>query len=427
MTHPTRSLAAVALLGAASAALAQAPARSSADLDALNARINEQVQRLAELQRTLEREQDALQALRRAVGEQVLAERRGGQAAPAPVGNAAVTAVAGGTPIVAAPPRGDTAPARTPAPIFEEPSVLTPAGGVVIEPSIQYSNSSNNRVTLLGYTIVPALLVGLIDVREVKRNTTTAAIAARFGVSRRFELEARVPYLYRSDTTKAREIATGSSVDTVVGASGQAIGDVEIAGRYQLTTGNGALPLMIGSLRYKSRTGRDPFEVVTDCETRCVGNTTGTGQPLTLPTGSGFHSLQAGLTWLKPSDPAVLFGTFSYLHNFARDDVFRTVRDGERESLGRIAPGAVLGFNVGIGLALNERSSFSVGYDHNSVAPTKQNGITVPGSIRAQLGTLMFGYSYRLDERTSLNFSLGAGVTPDAADVTLGLRVPFSL
>jgi hypothetical protein len=71
---------------------------------------------------------------------------------------------------------------------------------------------------------------------------------------------------------------------------------------------------------------------VTDCQTRCLGeNVTGTGLPLDLPTGSGFHSLQPSLTWLMPSDPAIFFGTFSYTHNFKREDVYRTVLNGERE------------------------------------------------------------------------------------------------
>lgn len=410
---------------------AQNVAGASTDLETLNQRVNEQVKRLSELRRTLDNEEAALQELRRSVGEQVLAARRGGAATSAPAVDLTPAEQVGATgrdqALASAAGPGGAEPPRRPAPIFEEPSVLTPPGGIVIEPSVQYTHSSNNRVTLLGYTIIPALLVGLIDVREVQRDTTTAALTTRFGITRRFELEARLPYLVRSDNIKSREIATGSAVDKVVGADGRGIGDAEIAARMQLTGGNGFLPLMIGSLRYKSRTGTDPFEVVTDCQQRCLGNTTGTGQPLNLPTGSGFQSVQAALTWIKASDPAVLFGTLSYLHNIPRNGVSRRVLDGERETLGRIAPGGVLGFNVGIGLALNDQSSFSVGYDQSSVARTKQNGVTVDGSTRLQLGTLLFGYSYRIDRQHSLNFSLGAGLTPDTPGVSLTLRAPWTL
>lgn len=322
-------------------------------------------------------------------------------------------------------PEPDSRPPEV-APIFEQPGVLTPRGKYVLEPSLQFGYSSSNRVAIVGYTIIPALLIGLLDVREVKRNVTTAALTARFGITNRFELEARVPYVYRSDSAVSREILTGSAVDKVFESSGRALGDVELGMRYQLNAGGVDKPYYIGTLRFKSRTGKDPFEVITDCVTRCVGNTTGTGLPLELPTGSGFYSLQPGLTWIFPSDPAVFFGSFSYLHNFKRENVSRKVSSGERELLGTVEPGGVVGFNFGMGLALNEKASFSVGYDHSSVGRTRQGGRTVPGSVRTQLGSLLLGYSYRLTDKTSLNVSVGAGLTRDTPDVTLGVKLPMS-
>jgi hypothetical protein len=183
---------------------------------------------------------------------------------------------------------------------------------------------------------------------------------------------------------------------------------------------------MIGSLRFKTRTGTDPFEVVTDCITRCVGNTTGSGLPLDLPTGSGFYSLQPSLTWLFPSDPAVFFGTVSYTYNFARDDVSRTVLNGQQEFIGKIKPGDVFGINFGMGLALNDRSSFSVGVEVNSIGKFKQNDQPVPTSVRTQLGSLQLGYSYRYSDKTTFNVTVGAGLTRDTPDLTLTLRVPMT-
>jgi hypothetical protein len=348
-------------------------------------------------------------------------------AAPAaPVGGPASAPAAGtNTAAVGRAPSDNNRP-REVAPIFEQPGVLTPRGKYVFEPAIQYAYSSNNRVALVGYTVIPALLIGLIDVREVKRNTTTATATLRRGITNRVEVEAKLPYVYRSDATVSREVFTGTAVERVFETSGKAIGDIELAGRYQLNDGGADKPYFIAGLRYKSRTGKDPFEVTTDCQRRCIGeNITGSGLPLELPTGSGFHSLQPSLTWLLPSDPAVFFGSFSYLHNFKRD-VSRTVLNGEKESLGEIAPGAVFGFNFGMGLALNDKASFSVGYDHNSVGRTKQSGVTVPGSVRLQLGTLLIGYSYRLSDKKTLSVAVGAGLTRDTPDVTLMVRVPMS-
>ena len=320
-------------------------------------------------------------------------------------------------------------PVRPPevAPLFEQPGVLTPKGAYVLEPSMQFGYSSSNRVALVGYTIIPALLIGLIDVREVKRNPLTGALAVRTGLSNRLEVEARVPYVYRSDATVSRELFTGTASERVFDTSGRALGDIEVAARYQLNNGGADKPYYVAGLRFKSRTGRDPFQVVTDCTQRCVGeNATGTGLPLDLPTGSGFYSLQPSLTWLFPSDPAVFFGSISYLHSFKRTDVSRLVLNGVREPLGTIEPGKIFGVNFGIGLALNEKASLSLGYDHSSVGRTRQNGLTVPGSVRTQLGTLLMGFSYRLSKDRTLNVSVGAGLTRDTPDVSISVRLPMT-
>jgi hypothetical protein len=312
------------------------------------------------------------------------------------------------------------------APLFDQPGILTPKGKFVLEPSLQYAYSSSNRVALVGYTIIPALLIGLVDVREVKRSTVTGALTTRYGLSNRLEVEARLPYVYRSDATISREIFTGSASDNAFNTSGKAMGDIEVAARYQLNEGGANWPYFLGSLRFKSRTGKDPFEVVTDCVTRCIGNTTGTGLPLNLPTGSGFYSLQPGVTWLFPSDPAVFFGGFSYTYNFKRSDVSRQVRDGEREFIGTVEPGGIFGFNFGMGLALNDKSSLSLGVDLNSVGRTRQNGDPVRGSVRTQLASLLMGYSYRYSDKTAFSITVGAGLTRDTPDLTLNLKIPMS-
>jgi hypothetical protein len=342
----------------------------------------------------------------------------------APRGPAAPPARDGGA--VGQAPRRDDRPPEV-APLFEAPGVLTPKGRYVLEPSFQYGYSSSNRVALVGYTIIPALLIGLIDVREIKRNTATAALTGRYGLTNRTELELRVPYVYRSDATVSRELFTGTAVERVFHTSGRALGDVELSLRQQLNDGGVDRPFYVAGVRVKTRTGRDPFEVVTDCTRRCVGeNATGTGLPLDLPTGSGFYGVQPSLTWLFPSDPAILFGSVSYLYNVKRSDVSRRVLNGESEPLGEVKPGNVFGFNFGIGVALNDKASLSLGYDHSSMGRTKQNGVTVPGAVRTQLGTLLMGLSYRLDPKRTVSVTVGAGLTRDTPDVSLSVRMPFS-
>ncbi|NLA68901.1 MAG: autotransporter outer membrane beta-barrel domain-containing protein [Gammaproteobacteria bacterium] len=321
--------------------------------------------------------------------------------------------------------------------IFDQPGVLTPRGTLVLEPSLQTGYYSNDRVALIGYTVIPAILIGLIDVRQVKTTSVTAALAARYGVGKRFELEARVPYTYLRGDTVSREFFEGAAQDRVFSADGSGLGDIELTARYQFANKGPDRPFYVVWLRYKTRTGRDLFEVTTDCVTRCLqdgdSGITGTGLPLELPTGSGFASIQPGLTWMFASDPVVFFGSLSYLHNFAREDVSRTTLTGAPEGfpqtttelLGEIDAGDIFGFNIGVGLALNDRAAISIGYDHSIVAPSQQNGSDLPGAVRYSLGTLMLGGTYRINDRASLNVALGAGMTSDTPDVTLVARLPI--
>jgi len=422
--------------------------------------LSEQTSKLEALRAQLGEQEQVLAELREAVGDELLDRQRGGAdlsgaagslalamadpqvvpapqtpapeqgppapptARPAPVNPTVTNQPVPGQPVGEA-PRKETRPPEV-ARIFAEPTALTRGGDFVIEPSLQSSYWASDRVALVGYTIIPAILIGLVDVRRVRTTNEVAALTARFGIGNRFEFEARAPYLYTSVDTVSREILTGSAQDNVFNAEGHGLGDVDATMRFQFNHGDYSKPFWIGWLRYRWATGKDPFEVVTDCVTRCVANTTGTGLPLEMPTGTGFNSAQAGLTWLYASDPAVFFGGVSYLHNFPRDNLSRTLLLGEKEFLGEIEPGDIIGFNVGMGLSLNEKASFSIGYDQSIIGKTQQNGIEVPGAVRTTLGNLLLGISYRYNTTSTLNLSVGVGVTRDTPDVSFTLRAPIT-
>jgi len=80
---------------------------------------------------------------------------------------------------------------------------------------------------------------------------------------------------------------------------------------------------------------------------------------------------------------------------------------------------------------LNEKVSFSIGYEHYLVMPTEIHNTSVviapTATQTTTLGSLVFGTSYRLSNRVNINFSLEAGITQDAPDIQLTLRVPISI
>jgi hypothetical protein len=426
INHLGGGLAGVALLVCGTAALA-ADSDPAAESPGLQRQLDEQAEQIRLLRENLLRQSLAITELRRMVQIDRISGRGSAPGDAARAARYDLVAQASPEqqqPVGQAPERRDERPPEV-APIFEQPGVLTPPGTWILEPSFQYSYSSSNRIALVGYTVIPAILIGLIDVREVKSNSFVAALTVRRGITNRFELEAKVPYVYRTDTSVSREIAQGSAVDRVFDSDGKGLGDIEITGRYQLNDGGFDKPYYIASLRLKTRTGKDPFEVETN---RTLPGGRGTGLMTEQPTGSGFYTLTPGLTVLLPSDPVVFFGGISYQYSFKRSNVSRKTDSEEgSEFLGDVQPGGAFGFNFGMGLALNERSSFSIGYDHLSVGKVKINGSTAPTSVRVQLGTLLLGYSYRMRDGQTLNLSLGAGLTRDTPDLQLTLRMPLTL
>ena len=430
---PFRATGAAAALALVFSGFAQAAEISAAEAKALKAKVNEQAKRMEALKKQLADTDARLQKIQQALGVEVPATTvaaatpaKGKEPPPAQVAQAPKAAPVAQA-AAAQPPAtvGESRPERVQqvAQIFEQPGVLTPAGQFSFETGLQYSYSSSNRVSLVGYTIIPAITIGLIDVREVRRNSTVANFTGRWGVTNRMELEAKIPYVYRSDDQLTRPLNIGAGRDDLFNSTGQGIGDVEATARYQFNETSVDKPVYVGSLRFKSRTGKDPFEVVT--ETTQAPELITNRMETELPTGSGFYTIQPGLTVLYPTDPAVFFGGINYQFNLSRSGVTMNTTQGP-VYLGEVDAGDVFGFNFGMGLALNEKSSFSLGYDGASVGKTKMNGQNAINSSRIQLGTLMLGYSQRLTPSTSLGLTVGVGVTRDTPDVTLGLRVPIS-
>ena len=132
--------------------------------------------------------------------------------------------------------------------------------------------------------------------------------------------------------------------------------------------------------------------------------------------------MQASLSAILPSDPAVFFGSINYLWNVARD-----VGMVNGEDYGEIDPGDAYGFNFGMGLSLNEKASFSLGYDHSILGRNKQNGEIGSDQVSLHVGSLQLGYSYRLTDQSTLNLSLSIGVTESTPDVQLMLKMPLTL
>lgn len=287
--------------------------------------------------------------------------------------------------------------------------VLTPEGKIMVEPSIEYAYAGNNRVFLDAFTFLPAIAVGLIDIRQVQRHTFVAAGSLRYGVFDNFEIGARVPFLYREDLQRSRPVSIAAGADETFTADGYGLGDIEFTTRYQINQGVGGWPVFVGNFSASFPTGTSPFQV-SYVQAKGIP---GALFPTELPTGVGYYSMQPSLTMLYPSDPAAFFLNLSYGANLEH-----------QERVGNVDPGDAIGGYGGMSFSINDKSSFSLGYSQRFLFNSYISGTRIPGS-QLTIGEFLVGVAYRFTKDTSMNINLSVGATPDAQDVKLTFRLPM--
>ncbi|MEO9589917.1 MAG: transporter, partial [Marinobacter sp.] len=95
---------------------------------------------------------------------------------------------------VTAPERGND-PATDIASITADRGIVTRPGRFTIEPSFSHALSNSTAVAVEGYTVIPALLIGLINISEIQRDIFVSAMSLKYGFTSKLEAAIRVPYL----------------------------------------------------------------------------------------------------------------------------------------------------------------------------------------------------------------------------------------
>lgn len=302
--------------------------------------------------------------------------------------------------------------AETP-PQPEVPGVLTRKGALVVEPGIEYSHTDVNQFSFGGVAILDTVLVGAIEAKQANRDAITGSLGLRLGLTNRLEAELRIPYMYRDDSS-TNTFVNSSNIQQSVSLTDSGLGDIEGALHYQVNDGTGQWPVFVANVRAKSTTGTSPYDV--------DRNMLGVEQE--LATGSGFWGLEPSLTVIAPSDPAVFYGNIGYLWNM-KSNIDKQIGNRTIED---VDPGDAIRLGLGMGLALNEKVSFSIGYQHDWIMKTKTT--FADGEVKSpslSVGSMTFGVNWQMTDSAALNVSVGVGVTNDAPDVRLMARVPITL
>ncbi len=406
----------IAAVIAASPLTAEAKKQSNADTQALLKALEKQQERI-EKQEAIAAEANKRIALERAEFEQLKAKVQSLTGVKVKAGRTvadqrslvpAVPPSDGSAPNEIGTDRKQEQPEKPPevAKYIEEGGVLLPKGKLEIAPSFEYNRISATTVAIQGFSIVPALNIGLFDISQINRDVAIGAVSARLGLTNRIEIDAKVPYVYGRQTTTGRQVGVGASDNTTTNIGGNGLGDIEVGAHYQINKGENGWPYFVANLRYKSTTGTGPFETPPDSF----------GRQTELSTGSGFTAIQPSVTMIYASDPVVFYSNWGYVMNLP----------ASFPSYGDIDPGDAITSSFGMSLAINDATSLSFGYSHTMVLRTMLNNQYLSGSRELLAGSLDLGYSYALSDWMSLNASVSAGLTSDAPDERLIMRVPMS-
>lgn len=431
--------AAILVCGTASLVSQAAVAQSGEELRAIREmlerqqrQLQDQASRIARQERLIEQQARELATLRgqpAAAPAQRQQPRAGAAAAPAappPQPSAGAAPAAGergpssATEAAAAMRREEQRILSTDPTLARVGGVLTPRGSLAVEPTLEYGYGESTLATVNGFSIVPGITFGTVDIRQNTQRATVASMTLRYGVTDRFEINTRIPYVFRNDTIETGPVDVNAR-PILISPRGDGIGDIEFGASYQINAGLNDWPIFIANLRVKSTTGRSPFEVPIYTTNDPQGGFI-RGLERELPTGTGFWSVEPGVTVAWASDPAVFFGGLRYIWNIA-DTVELQNPSGGPSTRARLDPGDGIGMNFGVGFAMNERTSISLGYEHVFVMRSSQDGRAIAGSS-ADIGTFNFGLAYRVSDSISVNLGVGIGVTDTAPDARVILRVP---
>lgn len=432
--HASPLFLAIALVLPTAAVHAQdVPPAVQAQLDRLNALVAQQQSELSELRQQL-RQVELAQQRGRGLQEPATAPTAlaalpadPASAAPAPVTPA--TAVAQQTDLAAPVQQIGEAQreddeqrraqdkalvVREHAPLFERKFTF--------DAGFSYSYYDRRQLALSGFLALDAIFLGTINLDQAKATTYTIDLTGRFGVSDRLSLEASVPYVYRDSRFVSGGAGGAASQISEANLSSNGIGDASVAAYYQFVKETARWPDVVGSVRVRGPSGRDPFGLkliqVDDDNTNLI-------LPESLPTGTGVWSATANVSVLRSYDPVILFGNLGYTYNKPEDfDDISPVLN--QVSPAEVALGHTLQLSGGLAIALNDRSavSFSVSSALQAATHTQAPGgeeVRVPGSS-SNSTAFNIGGTYTLPSGWIFNGQLAAGLTPDAPNFVFGLH-----
>ena len=435
-----------------SATVIAAPAWAQLDIedgteDALRTQLDQVIareavsqQRIEELERRIEALESRFLPYERLTDEQGASIRGRGA-----VNNFTTQSLADGSVAIVAQATGDAAAAsvetatqdseeadrKAPAPAESVELVTEQEQGISnrrlsLELGLTYTHFDNAALNLSGFLALDAIFLGRISLDQIVSDVFVADATLRFGLTDRLQFDLNVPYMYRHSNFQSGGAGGDATGLEEVDVSENGLGDINFGVSYRLLRETLRRPDVVVNARVKAPTGKHPWGV----ELVEVEGTLGNLEvPERLSTGSGVWGASLGVSVLKTIDPMVVFGSVTYFHNFKKR--FDDLEEADFDQPGSVKIGDAIQFGAGVAYALNDRSSLSMSWTQRIVQRTKLTRDcegcgteTVVGS-QANVGLVNLGANFSLNERLALIATVGMGVTQDAPDMTVSIRIPF--
>ncbi|MDE3207882.1 MAG: hypothetical protein KGL58_03460, partial [Pseudomonadota bacterium] len=292
------------------------------------------------------------------------------------------------------------------------------------EAGLTYSRFDRRQIDLSGFLALDAIFLGHIAVDSIKSDILTLDLTGRYTFTPRSQISVDAPFLWRStEYLSGGSGNSGTTLQSYRNTSPWKMGDLSIGYYYQLKPETVKWPDIVWNAQVKFPTGTDPYGIK-------IINVPGTGGnlqvPASLPTGNGLYAISTGFSFIKTVDPAILFADINYYHNFSRH--FQDISTAP----GVVAPGDIelgdsIEADIGTAFALNDKMSLSLSYQEQVTksAKTRLDGQSWQGitGSSANAAVMNIGATYATTPNNAFVFNLGAGLTPDAPNVLVGLKV----
>ena len=294
-----------------------------------------------------------------------------------------------------------------------------------LELGFEMSHFDQNQLILNGFLALDAIFLGNLSVDEIEGDIFKTTLLGRWGITNRMQLSLGIPWVYRETTTRSRGVDLSSITVSEESVDDSDIGDIFLGLSYQLFPETYTRPDIVLNFGITAPTGRDPYGIdfIED------PSNTNLVFPSELPTGSGLWQASAGVSFLKTTDPAILFASFNYLHYFEESFSDIGADPNAAPAPGDVQLGDAFQVAAGIAFAINDRTSYSMSFTQRWTDETK---ITQPGlgsrdiiGSDATTGTFDIGVTYALTDRLSMVTNLGMGLTNETSDYTFSLKFPY--